>query len=1523
MEKGTVPTTTTTSPLANTTTSPPPPVAPATTMMTLTTFSFPSLHSLLISVVVVAAVAELPSLRLSRFARKLYNSPIANTKDNSGFYPGLALLLRVMVFSPLCSSGNSEIELHEYDPFLLSRKREKVVDSASQDIIYQVCTGNHSDASCSMELRLGCFSNALVSSSCCDCCEEIGAHSATEISCQSTGNSDTILQPCNFGGSSFQGKDNTGYASTSFVSGWMYVNENGQMCGPYIQEQLYEGLSTGFLPDELPVYPILNGALLNPVPLNYFKQFPSHVATGFTSLTLPSNCMTDSTRELPSSKLHHGVATSAHSDAHSAIQPFYNHSGSSSSQQIPKFEAAASTASYPPLVLHILLVKSNPSVFFSSMVHCILASCIRWPFIVVLMLFPSPPPPPPPVLLSKSQSGDESSWFFEDDEGRKHGPHSLMELYSWHHYGYLRDSSLVSGKTKLSWEYVVFDFLLFVVGPVILLMIYHADNKTGLFDLQSLIKTWLATRPGSFYISEVKGSVTSYLQSFISETSEEVCFQLHSGIMKAARKVVLDEIIRHIIAECVAMKKAQRHTRLEVVNESARICSLDSRTPEYCETKKDPVASEIEVSESSHVSNWKCPTDGSMAESPASMKSIGSYQNYCSAYVCVCKFVFDSCMQVLWNAVSYDPIVEYSTSWRKRIRWSSLTAAVGNVHLKSLRSEEESSAMELDCPPGFESARMAPEIYPRSPAISASFFGEEKSFEPNPLNYDQIHDDMDSILESVEDDLHSSAKLSLFEYFLTFVEEEAEKVVDSLVCGKLKEVTVGPSVQFSQACGFDSQMISSDNSQSLLQSAEPFDKDPVSLHKSSVSNFLSSAFATLNAHEDNIVNDEESDEPCPPGFEEKFGGIVPSRIEKIRPSSSNEYITKIGSYVVITMFRQKLHDVVLTEWKSLFADHTLHEFLISSSSLKKYMKFHASEERGILKSKQNADSSPDILDKLRYISTKDNISGPSEVPSVSGKYMYYRKRKLVRRKLGSLSLCATSGNVGLQNKSFEKSKKKDVSTSVSNITESKAAVGDLKKILPNNCNIESFIDAKPYNEYLSSAKVAPVVQDCGIKADDPECSKGSITYCEYSSLDVEKVANSSQRDVQMQMAVAGGSSKKIPKATTVMNRKRKHSMDVVPSSCSRKVIKLTKSAAKLPDCKEVTVRKMKTNKSRKSHLCPRSDGCARSSIIGWDWHRWSANASPAERAHVRGTHCIHPQYVGSEVSGSQLWNMKCLSARTNRVKMRNLLAAVEGADLLKATQLKARKKRLRFQRSKIHDWGLVALEPIEAEDFVIEYVGELIRPRISDIRERYYEKIGIGSSYLFRLDDGYVVDATKRGGIARFINHSCEVAVLSDPFDFLPNCYTKVISVESQKKIFIYAKRHIAAGEEITYNYKFPLEEKKIPCNCGSRSESTYSKTNGWTIERLSYSRLGHLFEGHAVEWANTNFTGHKLVKRLVSIQKMDGSMTDGVLVMQHMVILGKLWFCVSGTVRAQQHALPSAVPTVWLKDAIPNKADV
>ena len=88
-----------------------------------------------------------------------------------------------------------------------------------------------------------------------------------------------------------------------------------------------------------------------------------------------------------------------------------------------------------------------------------------------------------------------------------------------------------------------------------------------------------------------------------------------------------------------------------------------------------------------------------------------------------------------------------------------------------------------------------------------------------------------------------------------------------------------------------------------------------------------------------------------------------------------------------------------------------------------------------------------------------------------------------------------------------------------------------------------------------------------------------------------------------------------------------------------------------------------------------------------------------------------------------------------------------------------RKKALRFAKSSIHNWGLFACEPIAAEEFVCEYVGTMVRSIVAELREQHYEKSGIGSSYLFRLDSESVIDATKTGCNARFINHSCQVRI--------------------------------------------------------------------------------------------------------------------------------------------------------------------
>lgn len=53
-------------------------------------------------------------------------------------------------------------------------------------------------------------------------------------------------------------------------------------------------------------------------------------------------------------------------------------------------------------------------------------------------------------------------------------------------------------------------------------------------------------------------------------------------------------------------------------------------------------------------------------------------------------------------------------------------------------------------------------------------------------------------------------------------------------------------------------------------------------------------------------------------------------------------------------------------------------------------------------------------------------------------------------------------------------------------------------------------------------------------------------------------------------------------------------------------------------------------------------------------------------------------------------------------------------------------------------------------------------------------------------------------------------------FTFQPNCYAKIITIEGQKKIVIYSKQQISVNEEITYDYKFPIEDEKIPCLCGN-----------------------------------------------------------------------------------------------------------
>jgi hypothetical protein len=123
---------------------------------------------------------------------------------------------------------------------------------------------------------------------------------------------------------------------------------------------------------------------------------------------------------------------------------------------------------------------------------------------------------------------------------------------------------------------------------------------------------------------------------------------------------------------------------------------------------------------------------------------------------------------------------------------------------------------------------------------------------------------------------------------------------------------------------------------------------------------------------------------------------------------------------------------------------------------------------------------------------------------------------------------------------------------------------------------------------------------------------------------------------------------------------------------------------------------------------------------------------------------------------------------------------------------KNEKNRFRFGKSGVHGYGLFTIEPIRRGDMVIEYRGEIIRNSVANLREKRYQSEGKHSTYFFKIDKETVIDATKKGNVARLINHSCA-----------PNCFSRILAVDGvESRIALFANKDIEAGEEITYDYR-------------------------------------------------------------------------------------------------------------------------
>ncbi|KAH7428970.1 hypothetical protein KP509_09G024900 [Ceratopteris richardii] len=120
-------------------------------------------------------------------------------------------------------------------------------------------------------------------------------------------------------------------------------------------------------------------------------------------------------------------------------------------------------------------------------------------------------------------------------------------------------------------------------------------------------------------------------------------------------------------------------------------------------------------------------------------------------------------------------------------------------------------------------------------------------------------------------------------------------------------------------------------------------------------------------------------------------------------------------------------------------------------------------------------------------------------------------------------------------------------------------------------------------------------------------------------------------------------------------------------------------------------------------------------------------------------------------------------------------------------------------------WGIVAAEKIRAGDFIIEYVGEVIDDKTCEERLWGIKARDETNFYMCEINREMVIDATFKGNLSRFINHSC-----------CPNAQLQKWQIDEETRIGVFAISDIEVGEAISYDYQFIPFGQDQTCFCGA-----------------------------------------------------------------------------------------------------------
>ncbi|KAF3625691.1 Histone-lysine N-methyltransferase ASHH1 [Capsicum annuum] len=167
-------------------------------------------------------------------------------------------------------------------------------------------------------------------------------------------------------------------------------------------------------------------------------------------------------------------------------------------------------------------------------------------------------------------------------------------------------------------------------------------------------------------------------------------------------------------------------------------------------------------------------------------------------------------------------------------------------------------------------------------------------------------------------------------------------------------------------------------------------------------------------------------------------------------------------------------------------------------------------------------------------------------------------------------------------------------------------------------------------------------------------------------------------------------------------------------------------------------------------------------------------------------------------------------------------------------------------------WGLLAGENIKAGQFIIEYCGEVILSEEAKKRSHIYEAHDLKDTYIISLNSNYFIDATRKGNLARFINHSCR-----------PNCETRKWTVLGESRVGIFAEQDISVGMELTINYYFEwYGGATVRCLCGAANCSKFlgAKSKGFQVpEKTSEKERFVIVEA----WKQSDFLCRNILSAL------------------------------------------------------------